>query len=181
MGHYVVRRKWYKRSDGERERKSGDDIKQILLCPCRIALCPMSFLHVKQINISISWTSGVSFWCTIYIYIYIYVFGAQYIYISMFTSVTFHIYGWLLQNVRFMAFLCKWILPKLHWELLLLLYAICKIPKAIKSPEFKIVTMTTICQKTICSAHLFPRKIEFMGKNLKKWKMKKSQILWYLC
>ena len=66
-----------------------------------------------------------------------------------------------LQNVRFMAFLCKWILPKLHWELLLLLYAICKIPKAIKSPEFKIVTMTTICQITICSAHLFPRKIEF--------------------
>ena len=57
-----------------------------------------------------------------------------------------------------MAFLCKWILPKLHRELLLLLYAICKIPKAIKSPKFKIAT---ICQKTICSVSISPMKTEF--------------------
>ena len=59
-----------------------------------------------------------------------------------------------------MAFLCKWILPKLHRELLLLLYAICKIPKAIKSPKFKIVTITTISQKTICSVSISPKKTE---------------------
>ena len=46
----IVLRKWCTRSDRQRERKSGHDIKQILLCPCRITLS----LHVRPININIS-------------------------------------------------------------------------------------------------------------------------------
>ena len=136
-------------TDTERAREKVREWHQtdLTLSLSHCPLCSSLFLHVRPIDINISqnqtsWNSGVFF-------------GA---YISMFISVTFHIYGSLLQNIRFTAFLCKWILPKLHWELLLLLYAICKIPKAIKSPEFKIVTVTIICQKTICSSHVFPRE-----------------------
>ena len=117
----IVLRKWSTRSDRQRERKSGHDIKQILLCPCRITL---SSCQTNQHQHQRKPTSGISF-------------GAQYVDIRsplkpfIFLWVTF-------TKCPFMAFLCKWILPKLHRELLLLLYAICKIPKAIKSTKFKI-------------------------------------------